>query len=222
MSSAATNSADNVSCEITLLRAIVFAMANASTVLANLVFVVAKSAVKRGQLPELVAFMVILTFGGRCCLLIVSKGSSDRKYITYSFYHFVDHLDASGYLLFRVGDNKTMKIFLCVFSVLIWPRFSFLYATLTADADFSTAVPFHLLQTVPSGAHKETKEVDFRKFFHRDVNLVRRALRSFLLMVFNGRTEVRIIFECSVDEFNAFVFQFFSVAHLAGVGPATM
>ena len=98
MSCAATNSADDVSSEITLLWAIVFAVANATTILTNLILVVAKCTVESGQLPELVAFVVILTLRSRSSLVVVRKESRYTLYITYSFYHFVNHFDAQGNL----------------------------------------------------------------------------------------------------------------------------
>lgn len=64
MSSAATHTANDVSSEVTLLRAVVFAMADATTVLADLVFVVTKRTVECCQLAELVPLVVILAL--RC------------------------------------------------------------------------------------------------------------------------------------------------------------
>ena len=218
----ATNPADDIGSKITLLWAIVFAVANTTTILTDLILIVAKCAVECSQLPELVAFVVILTLWSRSGLLTVRKESRRCIYITYSFNHFVDHFDARGNLLVRVGDNKTMEILLCVFGVLVWSRFSFLHTALATDADFSTAVPFHLFQAISSGAHEKTKKVDFGKLFHRNINLVRRTLRPFLLLIFNGRTEARIVFEGTLDESDAFILQFFSVAYFAGVSSATV
>jgi hypothetical protein len=64
VSSAATHTANDVSSEVTLLRAVVFAMADATTVLADLVFVVTKRTVECCQLAELVPLVVILAL--RC------------------------------------------------------------------------------------------------------------------------------------------------------------
>jgi hypothetical protein len=64
VSSAATHTANDVSSEVTLLRAVVFAVADATTILADLVLVVTKRTVESRQLTKLVALVVILAF--RC------------------------------------------------------------------------------------------------------------------------------------------------------------
>lgn len=68
MSSLATDTADNASGKVLLLRAIVFAMTDFTTVLACLVLVVAESSVECGELTELVALEFVLTFWNRCSL----------------------------------------------------------------------------------------------------------------------------------------------------------
>lgn len=62
---ASADTADDVRCEVTLFWAVVLAMANITTVLADLILVVAKRSVESGELPKLVSFVIILTFGGR-------------------------------------------------------------------------------------------------------------------------------------------------------------
>ena len=62
---ASADTADNVRCEVTLFGAVVLAMANITTVLANLILIVTKSTVKGGEFAELVALVVILTLGRR-------------------------------------------------------------------------------------------------------------------------------------------------------------
>ncbi len=62
---ASADTADDVRCEVTLFWAVVLAMANITTVLADLILVVAKRSVESGKFPKLVSFVIILTFGGR-------------------------------------------------------------------------------------------------------------------------------------------------------------
>ena len=62
---AATDTADDVRCKVTLLRTVVLAVTYTTAVLANLVFVVAQRAVKSGKLAQLVTLVVVLTFGSR-------------------------------------------------------------------------------------------------------------------------------------------------------------
>ena len=65
MASASANSANDVRGKVALLRAVVLAMADATTILANLVFVVTKCSIQRCKLTELVALMVVLPFWSR-------------------------------------------------------------------------------------------------------------------------------------------------------------
>ena len=63
MAGAATNSTDDVSCEVTLLRTVVLAVANATTVLANLVFVITEGTIESREFAQLVSFVVVLSLG---------------------------------------------------------------------------------------------------------------------------------------------------------------
>ncbi|KAI9057220.1 hypothetical protein FKP32DRAFT_1365528 [Trametes sanguinea] len=62
---AAADATDDVRCEVTLLWTIVLPMTNTTAVLANLVFVVAKSTVESGEFAKLVALVVVLAFRSR-------------------------------------------------------------------------------------------------------------------------------------------------------------
>lgn len=68
MSSAATHTANDVSSEVTLLRTVVFAVTDATTILADLVFVVTKRTIECRQLAKLVALVVILALRRRSSL----------------------------------------------------------------------------------------------------------------------------------------------------------
>lgn len=72
MTCTTTNATDNVCGEITLLRTVILAMANTTTVLANLVLIIAQSTVESGKFTELVPFVVILAFGCRSGLEALS------------------------------------------------------------------------------------------------------------------------------------------------------
>jgi hypothetical protein len=63
MSSAATNTTDDVSSKVSLFGAIVFAVANATTVLTDLVFIVTKSTIQGSKLTKLIPLVIVLTFG---------------------------------------------------------------------------------------------------------------------------------------------------------------
>ena len=64
MSSAATDSTNDVSGEVLLGRAVVFAMPNFPAILTNLVFIITKSTIQRGQFTKLIALVIVLPFGG--------------------------------------------------------------------------------------------------------------------------------------------------------------
>ena len=72
MPSIAANTTDDVGSEILLLRAVVLAMTNLSTVLACLVLIVTKSTVESSKFTELIALELILSFGNRGSLPTVS------------------------------------------------------------------------------------------------------------------------------------------------------
>lgn len=65
MPSAAANAADNVSSEIALLRAVVFAMSDTTTVLADLILVVTQGTIESSKFAELITLVIILTFRSR-------------------------------------------------------------------------------------------------------------------------------------------------------------
>ena len=68
MPSATAHTTDDVGGEVALFRAIIFTMTNPTAVLADLIFVVAKSSVEGGQFTKLVPLMIVLSFGRRRCL----------------------------------------------------------------------------------------------------------------------------------------------------------
>ncbi len=59
---------ENVSREILLFRAFVFAVTDFTTILAKLVFVVTKSTVQRSEFSKLIALVIVLTFRRGCSL----------------------------------------------------------------------------------------------------------------------------------------------------------
>lgn len=60
--SAATDTTDNVRCEVTLFGTVILAVTDTAAVLTNLVLIVTESTVEGGQLSELVTLVVVLTF----------------------------------------------------------------------------------------------------------------------------------------------------------------
>jgi len=62
MSSAATNTTDDVSSKVSLFGAIVFAVTNATTILTDLIFIVTKSTIQGSELTKLVPLVIVLAF----------------------------------------------------------------------------------------------------------------------------------------------------------------
>ena len=65
MPGATADTADDVRCEVTLLRTVILAMTNTTAILADLVLVIAQSTVQSRELAELITLVVILPFWGR-------------------------------------------------------------------------------------------------------------------------------------------------------------
>lgn len=68
MTGVTADTADDVGGEVALLWAVVLSVADLSTVLAGLVLVVTKGTVESGELTELVALELVLTFWDRSSL----------------------------------------------------------------------------------------------------------------------------------------------------------
>jgi hypothetical protein len=71
VASITANAADNVGRVVLLLRAIILAMANLTTVLARLVLVITKGTVQGSELAKLVTLELVLAFWNGCSLLLV-------------------------------------------------------------------------------------------------------------------------------------------------------
>lgn len=95
---APADAADDVGRKVTLLRAVILAVANTTTILAYLVFVITERTVERSKFTKLVAFMVILTFGGGCSLYVILAESESEtiQMVAYRFDDLVDQFDTSS------------------------------------------------------------------------------------------------------------------------------
>ena len=92
-----------------------------------------------------------------------------------------------------------MEIFLGVLGVLIRPGLPLFNATLPSDTNLGAAVSLHLLQTVTARTDEQAEEVDLRELLDGNVDLLRRAVRTLLLLVFDGGSEVRVVLHSTVD-----------------------
>lgn len=63
MSGAPTDTTDDVSSKVALLRALILPVTDVATILAHLVLIISKSSVESGEFAKLIAFVIVLTFG---------------------------------------------------------------------------------------------------------------------------------------------------------------
>lgn len=101
MSGVATDSANDAGSEVLPLGTVILPMSNFTTILAGLVLVVSKSAVKSSKLSELVSLEVVLTF---------RNGSGRLDDIVNQLLGLVD-------LVLGIRHDKAVKIFLLVAGV---------------------------------------------------------------------------------------------------------
>lgn len=83
MSGTAANTTNDVSSEVSLLRTVVFAVTDTTTILAYLIFVVTEGTIESSKLAELIAFMIILTFWSRRSLKTLISNVFESIYRTY-------------------------------------------------------------------------------------------------------------------------------------------
>ena len=124
---------------------------------------------------------------------------SDGERWTHSFNNPVDQPHAGNDLFLSVSCNKTMEILLGVLGVLIRPGLPLFDATLPSNTNLSATVSLHLLQTVTARTDEQAEEVNLRELLDGNVDLLRRAVRTFLLLVFDGGSEVRVVLHSTVD-----------------------
>ena len=71
MSSAPTDTADDVSSKIALLRALILPVTDVAAVLTDLVLIISKGSVESSKFAKLIAFVIVLAF--RCGSSLISK-----------------------------------------------------------------------------------------------------------------------------------------------------
>lgn len=137
MAGIATHSADDAGSEILLLRAIVLAVSDLTTVLASLIFIVTQGSIESSELTELVTLQFVLALG---------NGSS-------GFDDVVDQFLGLVHLVFGVGHDQAVKVLFLVTGVsCIGATLALLDGALAADGNFCTRFGLHLLQSVATRA----------------------------------------------------------------------
>lgn len=224
VSGAAANTADDVRCEVALLRTVVLAMPDTTAVLTDLVFVITESTVECCKLAKLVTLVVVLPLRRRGSLSrnISRNFKMCGNRTTHRFDDFVDQPDTKSDLFLRVSSNETVEIFFSILGVLFRSGLALLNATLPPNADLRATVSLHLLQTVPTRADQQSEEIDLGKLLHRNVDLLGGALRSLHLMVLDWRTEIGVVLHGAVDQPDTFLLQLLAVTDLASVSTTTM
>jgi hypothetical protein len=139
MACIATNTTNDVGSEVTLLRAVILAVSDLTTVLASLVLIVTESTVKGSELTELVALQFVLAF---------RDGGSRFNDIVHKLLSLVD-------LFFGIGHNQTVQIFFLVATVSgVRSALSFLDGTFASNGNLGAGFGFHLLQGVSTGSYE--------------------------------------------------------------------
>jgi hypothetical protein len=134
-----TDTADDACGEVLLLRAVVLAVTDFTTVLAGLVLVVAERTVERGKLTELVSLEFVLAFRN-------GSGSLDDV---------VDELLGLVDLLLRVRHDQAMQVLLLVAGVsCVRASLAFLDGALATDCNLCAGLRLHLLEGVSTGSNK--------------------------------------------------------------------
>jgi hypothetical protein len=155
MASLTTDTANDAGREILLLRAVVLAMTNLTTVLAGLVLVVTKGTVEGGKLTELVALEFVLAFRDRSSLELLVVARKVVRECTYSLNDVVNELLSLVDLLLGVRHDQAMQIFLLVASVgCVRTSFTLLDRAFSTDRNLCLGFGLHLLEGVSTGANE--------------------------------------------------------------------
>jgi hypothetical protein len=150
-----TDTADYGGREVSLLRAVVLAMTNLTTILASLVLVISESTVQCSKFTKLVALQLVLAFWDGCSLgrvRIVSQG----RYIvspTYSFDNIVDQLLGFVDLVFGVRHDQAVQIFVKVAGVSsVRLALAFFDRAFATNGDLGARLGLHLFECVTTRA----------------------------------------------------------------------
>lgn len=225
MTGTTTDTTNNIGSKVALLGAVIFTMAYTTAVLTYLIFVVPECAVQCRQFSQLIAFVIVLTFGSRSGLdVLIGKRYENRTshIATHSLNNPVDRFHTSSNFILRVSHNKAVQVFFSIISILVRLIFTLLYASFSSNANLGSTVSLHFLQTVTTWADQQAKEVDLREFLDWNVDLLRRSLGALLLVIFHRRAEVRVSFQRTIYKPNPLVFELLAIPDFAGVGSSTM
>lgn len=158
MTGVTADSADDAGCKVLSLGAVVFAVADLTTVLTSLVLVISKRTVERRKFTELVALQLVLAFGDGSSLS--SRVSHDGVENglgggTYSLNDIMNELLGLVDLVFGIGHDQAVEVFFLVAGVGgIRPTLTLFDGALSTDSNFGARVFFHCLECVATRANK--------------------------------------------------------------------
>lgn len=199
MALSTTSMANDVGGNVALLGAFEPAMTFHAAILADLILIISQSTVERSKLSELVALVVVLGLWRR------SSGLDD----------LIDQADTSLDFSVLIGRNDTVHLFL--FAVILI-AFALLDTSLASNGNLCSTLLFHLFETITARTDKQSKEVDFREFAQREINLFHWLAVPLASMIFCWGLVVRVELELSIHQLDALVFKLFAVSNLASVG----
>ena len=156
MSSLATDTANDASRVVLLLRAVVLPVADLATILAGLVLVVSEGTVKSGKFAKLVALQLVLAFRNRSSLNKSVICQLGRSRDTNRFDDVVNQLLRLVDLFLSVRHDQTVQVFLLVAGMgCVRSAFAFLDGTLATDSNFCSGLGFHLFECISTGANEK-------------------------------------------------------------------
>jgi hypothetical protein len=158
MTSVAANTTDDVCREVAGLRAVILAVTNLAAILASLVLVITKSTIEGGKLAQLVALELVLAFGNGGSL--DSNVSENRigveRCVTYCLDDIVDELLRLVDLLFGVGHDQAVQIFVLVAGVSsVRLALAFFDGAFAANGDLGAGLVLHLLERVTTRSNQQ-------------------------------------------------------------------
>lgn len=158
MACIATDTADDAGGEVALLRTVVLAVSNLTTVLTSLVFVVSERTVECGKFTKLIALQLILTFGDGRSLQIVrtSLQKCFEQAQTYRLDDIVDQLLRFVDLVFSIRHDQAVEVLVQIARVSgIRLALSFFDRAFASDGDLGTGLGFHLFECVTTRADEQ-------------------------------------------------------------------
>ena len=190
VSCSSTQTTDDVGIVHSLLGAFPSPVSLFSTVLTELVFVVSKRTVERGQFSKLISLVVVLSFRSRSSSL---DDSVDQCHAVFDFCLIISH-------------DETVEFVILVMRECVRSAFALLDAALSSNTNLCASLPLHALERVSTRADEETEKVDLGEFLDWDIYLVLRAIVTASSSDIGRRSKVGVRLHRTVDKSETLIF----------------